>query len=271
MTRHAERSATPGGDQRVARVFRRALELDAGAEEPRLDEEALVEIGAELGLSPRAVRQAVREIDGASGAPPVRPRGLVGPRAVVLERTLPMAAPRAHEELAHYLDGALLQRRRWTPDRSRWQPREGVVAHITRRFRVPSAFQHVTRVDVAVTEAASPGGRAQGCGVRVEAQLATVRNGSLATAGSGLTLAGTIGGLGLIGAITGEPAAMLALPPAAAMAAGSVLGARRVYRRWFDEVEVVLQGALDTIAARGAWFAAHDAGPASAWAPPVGR
>lgn len=218
-----------------------------------LDERALVEIGRDVGLSAAAVRQALDEYHAGLLQPAAAERQtVVGPRSLVIERTVPGSIERVDAELTAFLTGKLFECCRRVEHRTVWRPREGLLASLQRfgkRFgKGDRTLEDVTEITMVLVALPAGDGRGPQVRVRLEAECASLRRGMVATAVGGVAVGGA-GVAATAGAalLTGDPLPLLGLPPLGALAAGSYLGPRQVYRRKLSEVELVLQGGLDQL------------------------
>jgi hypothetical protein len=221
-----------------------------------LDEQAIVEIGRDVGLTPAVVRQALDEYHaGLLRTSPPDQQTVVGPRLLVIERTVPGPIGRVRAELEGFLEGKLFDCCRRAGYRSVWRPREGLIATIQRagkRLSRDRTLDDVTEITVELVELPGAQGQAPGVRLRLEVECRALRRGLVATTLGGVG-AGGAGALAAAGAaITmGDPTPLLGVPPLGALAAGAYLGPRSVYRRKLAEVELILQGGLDDLVERG--------------------
>jgi hypothetical protein len=228
----------------VARVLRRAAELDASSGDsgvPELVDAALVEeAAAEAGLSREAVRQAIDELALEPGAD----HGSVLGRAnVVVERRFAGSVEEVAAHLHRYLRSQLLQPQRVSPTRSRWVPRQGLTVVLRRATDLGGRLllEDVGSLDLVVT----PTGIG-GVHVRLEADLAAVRRGRNVRLAGGAG-AGALGAGTVVLVVGAAPAAVLAIPVAAGLAAGGHLVARSYAQHRVGRVHDALAGELDRI------------------------
>ncbi len=235
----------PIAEDAVAAVFARAAELDLeaspGAPQTLLDEEALVEIGTAVGLSPEAVRRAVAEHRAGALVPATdSPATWVGPRLVVAERRFDGDAALLRHRIDRDLERQWFRKVRDQDERSVWCARSDLPARVGRKvdFRHRLVLQGVSGLVVTSVDCAD-----EGVVVRVEADPAERRSGLgwvVAAAATGSATAGAILAL-LLGL---DPALLLALPAAGVGGGGGVALARRTYllqvRRLGDELEGLL-------------------------------
>lgn len=239
----------------AADVIRRAAELEQTrgvGESELLDEQVLLEIGREVGLEPALMREALDEyhaglLDGAGA----EQRTLVGPRHLVIDRTVPGSLAQVERAVHRLLEDKLLERCRQDGNRSVWRPRPGLVASLQRAGRKLSRLrllEDVTQVGLALVELPSEGGRPPSVRVRLEVECRALRQGLMSAAVSGIVLGGG-GSIAAAGAAiaTGDPLPLLGVPVLGAAAAGGLLGARSSYARKLAEVDLVLQGGLDNL------------------------
>jgi hypothetical protein len=231
----------------VARVLRRAAELDAATERSPVDgyEPAAVEEAArEVGLSPTAVRQAVAELR--AGVLPAEGTGRrrAATSRVVGEQRLVATPPEA--ALAHidrFLRTQMLELRRRAGDRSVYRQRTDLVASLRRTLDFAGAIKldGLRTVDVLVTPADD-----ERTLVRIEAELATSRANAVAggaAAGSAVAVA-----TGLLGAVLAEPVLVVgALPAGAVVGGGGIRVAAGRWQRRRDDVAEVLAALLDRL------------------------
>jgi hypothetical protein len=141
----------------AAWVFRRAAELESRsvlAPEALLDERTLEAAGAEAGLSPVSIREAVRELRaGALAGPEPDPEGPPGRRSLVRTRAVPGPASEVARALDDLARRNLLAVRRRRGATAVWERRTGVVAACQRVK--PHALSGVGRL--AATLAPVPG------------------------------------------------------------------------------------------------------------------
>lgn len=232
----------------AARVFRRAAEIDRDGvtgTPAALDEEALLEIGAEAGISREAVRHALAEHQaGMLERPDSDRRALVGQRMLVVQRVVTGPPDRVKREVSAFLARQLFERRRHTQRHSYWTPREGIVAEIRRTLGSAKTLSNVTGIGVHVSDAPAAGRDA--VVVQFTAELASLRRGLGFAAGSGMAIGGGGAVAATVGALLAPEAALLSgLPLGGAVAAGSYYGAREAYRRGLEGVRLVLDGFLD--------------------------
>ena len=222
----------------VQRVVRRAVELD---EEFDLDGEgiapdALVEAATELGITPEAINASLA-IERLGPEPdPARLDRLVGPRSVVVERTVSYSGPEAFERLDEWFTAGHHLRREYGDGASgEWRKRSDLVAGLQRRARwvgggaaLGSVRQIAGRVSPIDDERSI---------VRLSADRTVVRRATAGTAG--LTTAGAV----TTAAVVAAPAAVVAIPGlavAGAISATSRHGSTKVGRelgRLLDQIE----------------------------------
>lgn len=236
----------PVPEDAVAAVFARAAELDLqqapGATPVLLDEDALVEIGAAVGLTPGAVRQAVAEHRvGALVPPPTPPATWVGPRTAVAERRVPGDPHAVRRAVERDLELQWFRRVRGRGDRSVWVARTDLQARVARRVDLRHRLVLDGVSTVVLTTVECDGADSV---VRVEADPADRRHGLAWTVG-GLTTGGATAGL-LLGLLVDiDPALLLTLPTAGLGAGGGVVRARRTYLGQLRSLGDHLEGILD--------------------------
>ena len=128
----------PLPEDAVAAVVARAAEIDLHQSPPSpatlLDEEAMVEIGAAVGLSPAAIRQAVAEHHAGALVPAVvAPDTWVGPRVAVAEQRLTGDPDRLRRAVERDLERQWFRKVRDQDGHSVWAARTDLPARVARR------------------------------------------------------------------------------------------------------------------------------------------
>lgn len=237
----------------VARVIARAAELEqesGAAEGTELDERALLEIGEDVGLSPELVRAALDEYS--AGMLDRRQRKtLIGPRTLIVERTLPGTLELVEPRLRGYLQDNLFECWRRSGGRSVWRPREGLLASVQRTVKKLAngrVLRDVTEISVGVVEVPAAEGQEPGVRIRLEVEARALREGLIAAALSGAVIGG-VGGIAaaVVAIVIGEPLPLLGVPAGGAIAAATYYGPRQAYLRRLEEIEFFLQSGLDRL------------------------
>jgi hypothetical protein len=251
MEHTPERSMVP--PDVVALVISRAAELEqqgAFTAGDSFDERAVVDIGEEVGLTPAAVREALAEYQaGLLQTPDAKQQTVVGPRFLVVERTVPGPLPPVDAHVEIFLKSMVLECSRRVGGRSMWRARRGALATIQRAGKKVASqrtVDDVTEVIVNLVEVPAAPGHPGAVRVRFEIECRSLRQGLVATTVGG----SAISGAGAVAATTAavafsEPVALLGLPVLGAVAAGTYLGSRMMYRRKLAETALVFEGALD--------------------------
>lgn len=140
-------------------VLKRAAELEAARNEDGDDAIALAEIerlGQEVGLSQRAVSQAVAEWERGQLAPPEPQLGdrVFGDPYVEVSRWVPRAAGRVDRALAKFMNEQLMVVERQSGDRVEWVQAPGLFAGLSRSlaFAHRYSFGPASRVETLVVE-----------------------------------------------------------------------------------------------------------------------
>ena len=249
----------PLPEDAVAAVFARAAEIDLhqSPQSPAtlLDEEAMVEIGAAVGLSPAAIRQAVAEHHAGALVPAVvAPDTWVGPRVAVAEQRLTGDPDRLRRAVERDLERQWFRKVRDQDGHSVWAARTDLPARVARRVD----FRHRLVLDgvSAVRLTTVPCG-ADEVVVRLEADPAERRT-TLGWKVAGTTAGGaTVGAVlaALFGVDSGalEVASELVLfvVPTAGAGAGGVSAARRSYLAQLRRLTDDLAGTLDRLRHHG--------------------
>ncbi|HEX6536006.1 MAG TPA: hypothetical protein VF041_15525 [Gemmatimonadaceae bacterium] len=185
----------------LERVLARAAELqgsEADPSEAMLTEAQLLDVGREVGLAPEHLRQALAE-ERTRTLVPEEHGGmarLFGTARVHASRTVRASAERVLAALDAWLqrDECLRIKRRF-PDRTLWEPRQGLVTEFRRTLNVGGSGYHLSRArEVSATVVPVDDGRVL---VRLEADLGNVRVERVA-AGGVVTGSGALGAATLI-------------------------------------------------------------------------
>jgi hypothetical protein len=238
----------------VAMVIGRAAELERTSSTgvTGLDEQAVVDIGREVGLSPIAVREALSEYHaGLLGAGERERQTVVGPRTLVIERTVSGTLAQIDAQIGALLEGKLFECCRRIGNRTVWRPRAGVLASLQRagkRLGGDRPLDDVTEITLTLAELPAAEGRAASVRVRMEVECRALRRGLATTAIGGMMTSGlgvvAVGGAAIV---TGDPLPLIGVAPLGALAAGSYFGPRAAYHRKLAEVDLILQGGLDDL------------------------
>jgi hypothetical protein len=243
----------------AAAILRRAAELEDELDAARgdmpdgIDMAALEQAAGEVGISVEAVRQAYAELQ-VGGIPPeeadrrhpaVRPTDLMGPARVAEQRVIRLPVDVVRDRIGRLLRQQTFELRRSTATSSLWRRREDFTASIKRGFDVSKKIKltDARAVRVNLTEVIDRDGEPATL-VRAEADLGQVRTG--AAAASLAIPTGVMASLAGIGAIAGEPAAVVTaaagwLP----LMAGSIGIGHVLYRKQYLKVGEVLGMYLD--------------------------
>lgn len=232
----------------VARVLRRAAEIEAADDRPGSDEGydqvAVEEAAREVGLSPAAVRQAVAELR-VGALPAEAPRGVArtaGSRLVAQQRLVEASPEAVLAAVDRFLRTQMFELRRRAGDRSLYRQRSDLVASLRRGLDFAGAIklEGLRTVDLVVTPADDR------TLVRVEAELTSSRANAVAggaAAGTAVTLT-----TGLAGALMAEPGLVIAsLPAGAVVGASGIRVAEARWRKRRDDVAEVLASLLDRL------------------------
>lgn len=243
----------------VALVLRRAVEIEAQTdvdlESTGWDPAALEAAAEEVGLSSAAVRQAVAELragallvpDDAAGrrrrrGPGGLPEPVTGSRAVVQQRLVVPPPDRVTAKVDRFLRTQMFELGRRSGDRAIYRPRRDMVASLRRGLDFAGAIRldGLRTVTTVVTPADDR------TLVRIEAELAASRANAVSVgvaAGASVSFV-----TGLLGALFGDPALVIAALPAGAVVGGG--GVRITESRWRrrrNDVSEALDRLLDTL------------------------
>ena len=213
-------------DSTLDRIIRRAQELDEGRRSDGIDEESLVAAAAEVGISPESMWEsmAVERL----GPPPRRRRAdrVVGPRRVVVERSIHRPAAEVLDLLDEWLtSGHHLRRIERTGGHGIWRKRTDVAANAQRAMRslVGGAAHGAERVFEARVVPMGPDAAL----IRVEADRTASRRTTLGAAG-GISAASVASGA--VAATAVPPLAVIAIPGLAVAGASTWAGRRTAGR-----------------------------------------
>ena len=241
--------------QALERVLARAAELQGAGSIPdsteMLSETQLREIGAEVGLTPATINQALAEERTRVTVPEERGfvASIAGGRLASATRTVPGTQSQVMGALDAWMQREeCLQVERRFADRITWEPQRGVFGKIKRAVNISGRGYHL--VDAQHVSATVLPVDANRVVVRLDADLSASRSRRLA-GGSAMTAAGTVGsallGLGLV--IAHLPlilAAGLAVIPFVGGAAGGYAIARG-QRKVLTGVQLGLEQILDRL------------------------
>lgn len=225
-------------EEAVQRVVRRAVELDDATDLPTrgVAPEALIEAATELGIAPEAIHESLA-IERLGPEPDAaRLDLLVGPKSVVVERTVSYSGAEAFERLDEWFTSGHHLRREFGDGVSgEWRKRGDLVAGMQRRARSiggGAALGSVRLIVARVSEIDEHHSI-----VRLIADRTVARRATAGTAG--ITSAGAL----TTAAIVTAPAVVVAIPGLAVAGAISVAskhGSTKVQRelgRLLDQIE----------------------------------
>jgi hypothetical protein len=240
---------TPAPLERAAleRVLARAAELqaaDADTGEVTLTEAQILDVGNEVGIPAKHLRQALAEERSRVAVPVERGRvaAIFGSATVSASRTVRGTPAALFEKLddAMQREESLREKRRFA-DRIAWEPRGGMATEFRRLMNVGGHGYRLARAEeVSATVIAIDAERSI---VRLDASLANVRKQRIA-GGGGMAVAGGVTS-GVLLAL-GVMAAVAALPVAAAVVGGyfvarshspQVAGAQLALEQLLDRLE----------------------------------
>lgn len=238
--------------EELERVIRRAAEFQTAREAlpEQLDDEAVLQIGAEVGLHEQHLRRALLEIR-AEGMVPEAPEDrsvphrLWGAAFVQASRVVPGAVDEVQGRLDDYLHSAeSLRQVRGRSGVSVWEPASDLVSQLRRGLNLSGhgfMLAKARRIEIAIEPVET--GR---CLVTVSADLRNQR----AEHGGGALFGGAAATTGVTLSLVlaaGFPVALV-LPLAAGTAfGGGMLVARRTLRSAREKVELAVQGLLDRL------------------------
>lgn len=230
----------------LERVLQRAAELQAASTEvpETLTEDELVSLGAEVGISSAALKQALVEERMRIVLPEERgaQAALWGPASFVATRVVSGTPREVLSKLHRMMDeGENLRELRRFPDRVVWGPRGGFAGTVRALTRLDGRGFPLARADeVSAVAVAADSGRVH---VRLEATLRARRNSAAQASGIGI-FGGTTTAIvfGLLNIML--PVAVLA---GVAVAAGAAVSSRSSYRRDASLAQLALEQILDRL------------------------
>ena len=240
--------------EELERVIRRASELQfrgSTAVDGSIESQDVIQIGAEVGLDERHVRQALAEVQATSLLPETPEdtglaRRLFGPAIVTASRVVPGSPADIEANLEpHLSERELLQRVRTRPGRSMWEPAAGLVPQMRRNLDFTGRGYTLAKARglQVVTEPVEDGWS-------LVTLTADMRNARAENAGwfTLLPLGGIGGGVGITLATGGG---ILPILGGVVLASGCVAlataGARGTVTKLRERMELTLQGLLDRL------------------------
>lgn len=241
--------------EQLERVILRASDLQFRRSRPASGElraGEVVQIGAEVGIEERYIRQALAEIETASLVPAAPPdeglaRRIAGSAIVSTSRVVPGSPAEVEANLESYLrHEELLRQVRSRSGGSRWEPGTGLVHQIRRSLDVGGRRYTLARArDLRIRVAALETGWSL---VTLTADIGNLRAGRLAGWFTGLGLAGAAGGFGLFMATGGGALPLLGgLAILSGFATLATASARAGLRKAGQRTTLALEGLLDRL------------------------
>ncbi|MCZ0936097.1 MAG: hypothetical protein OXJ54_13030 [Gemmatimonadetes bacterium] len=253
----ARRSSLPQTvtQEQLERVIRRASDLQfrsstsVGGE---LGAGDVVQIGAEVGLEERYVRQALAEVEAASLIPDAPAdeglaRRIVGSAIVSTSRVVPGSPADVEANLESYLrEEELLRQVRSRPGGSLWEPGTGLVSQMRRAMDVGGRRYTLAKSrNLQVSVEALESGWSL---VTLTADVGNMRAERIGGWFAGMGLGGAAGGFGLFMAAGGGVLPLLGgLAIFSGFTAIATVSARADMRKVRQRMELALQGLLDRL------------------------
>ena len=241
-------SGLPAPLERAAleRVLARAAELQAAEADPgelTLTEAQILDVGNEVGIPAKHLRQALAEERSRVEVPVERGRvaAIFGPATVFASRTVRGTPATIFEKLddAMQREESLRVKRRF-PDRIAWEPRGGMATEFRRLMNVGGHGYRLARAqEVSATVIAIDAERSI---VRLDASLANIRRQRL-VGGSGAAVASGVAS-GILLAL-GVMAAVAVLPVAAGVVGGYFIA--RSHAPQVEGAQLALEQMLDRL------------------------
>ena len=239
----------------LERVIQRASDLQFRRAKPvdgdfRAGE--VVQIGAEVGIEERYIRQALAEVEAASLVPDAPPdeglaRRITAPAIVSASRVVPGTPPEVEANLASYLtQEELLRQVRSRSGGSVWEPGTGLVHQMRRAFDVGGRRYTLARArDLKISVSALESGWSL---VTLTADIGNLRAQQIAGWFAGMGLAGAGGGFALFMATGGGALPILGgLAVLSGFTALATVSARAGVRRATHRTKLALEGLLDRL------------------------
>lgn len=241
--------------EQLERVILRATDLQFRRSRPsdgELRAGEVVQIGAEVGIEERYIRQALAEVEAASLVPDAPPdegltRRIAGPAFVSTSRVVPGSPPEVEANLESYLrQEELLRQVRSRSGGSRWEPGSGLVHQVRRALDVGGRRYTLAKSrDLQIRVAALESSWSL---VTLTADVRNLRMGQLAGWFTGMGLAGAAGAFGLFMATGGGALPLLGgLAIFSGFAALATVAARAGLRRAGQRMNLALDGLLDRL------------------------
>ena len=237
--------------EQLERVILRASDLQFRRSRPdsgELQAGEVVQIGAEVGIEERYIRQALAEVEAASLVPDAPPdeglaRRIAGPAIVSTSRVVPGSPSEVEANLESYLrQEELLRQVRSRSGGSVWEPGSGLVHQMRRAFDVGGRRYTLARVrDLQIRVAALESGWSL---VTLTADIGNLRTERLASWFAGVGLAG-------VGLFMATEAGVLPLLGGLAILSGfaavATASARAGLRKAGQRTKLALEGLLDRL------------------------
>ena len=241
--------------EQLERVIARASDLQFRRSKPvggELQAGEVVQIGAEVGIEERYVRQALAEVEAASLIPDAPldeglARRIAGPAIVSTSRVVPGGPSEVEANLESYLrQEELLRQVRSRSGGSVWEPGTGLVHQMRRAFDVGGRRYTLAKArDLQIRVAALESGWSL---VTLTADIGNLRAERLAGWFTGMGLAGAAGAFGLLTATGGGVLPLLgALAVFSGFTALATACARAGTRKAGQRTRRALEGLLDRL------------------------
>lgn len=239
----------PSGDkidrQTLERIIRRAAELQAGEHDigDHLTEQQVMDLGKEVGLPTRYVRQAMLEERGRAVAG--RETGFlarfVGPGRIAAQRTVPGDEARVTKALDFWMsEGELLSVKRRFKRGTSWETRRDFAAALRRTFGFGGRKYVLSRAQEIVGEVSQ-----LETGWSLVTLSADLRNTRNEYVGGGISIVGAGSAITAVGVTLGFALPVAVIPVVIGVATGAAVAASR--RRAVDQVQVALEQVLDRL------------------------
>ena len=241
--------------EQLERIILRASDLQFRRSKPvggELRAGEVVQIGAEVGIEERYVRQALAEVEAASLIPDAPPdeglaHRIAGPATVSASRVVPGSPPEVEANLESYLrQEELLRQVRSRSGGSVWEPGTGLVHQMRRAFDVGGRRYTLAKTrDLQIRVTALESGWSL---VTLTADIGNLRAERIGGWFAGLGLSGAASGLGLFMATGGGALPLLGgLAILSGFMGLATVSARAGMRKTRQRTKRALEGLLDRL------------------------
>jgi hypothetical protein len=229
----------------LERIIQRAAELQAGEMDAGegLSEQDLLKLGADVGIPGRFLRQAMYEETSRGGAESAHSAFArwAGPKVVGASRVVPGEKAQLDQALDAWMsDAEALTAKRRLPDRTLWEPQQGLFAQMRRGLALDGkSYQLARALEVSVSVTQLEDGY---CHVALSADVSNTRHGAISGA-TAVAVTGVLVSSVLLALVPVAMPAFLIIPGAIGVGIGA--GIPKVHRRQAARVQLALEQVLD--------------------------